>query len=119
MADWSDIWTLAERKEGLLHPVSFELLARGRALADARGCRLCSLVLGHEIAQADDVVNAVPLDIGQHGLQCGQVTVNIRKGCYAHGILPPVGRPHVALCRAFIQLARLVYFLVRNTPLGG
>ncbi len=50
---WSDVWTLAERRGGELHSVSFELLTRGRALADARGCRLCSVVLGDEIPAAE------------------------------------------------------------------
>ena len=50
---WQDIWTLAERKRGQLHAVSFELLARGRSLADARGCRLCSVILGEAIAAGD------------------------------------------------------------------
>jgi len=50
---WSDIWTLAERRAGKLHSVSFEMLTRGRALADARGCRLCSVVLGDQIAPAE------------------------------------------------------------------
>lgn len=51
--EWTDIWTLAERKDGKLHPVSFELLTRGRKLADARGCRLCAVVLGEAIAPDD------------------------------------------------------------------
>ena len=42
---WSDIWTLAEQRDDKLRPVSFELLTRGRCLADARGCRLCAVVL--------------------------------------------------------------------------
>lgn len=50
---WSDVWTLAERRGGELHSVSFELLTRGRALADARGCRLCSVVLGDEIPASE------------------------------------------------------------------
>jgi electron transfer flavoprotein alpha subunit len=50
---WTDIWTLSEQKAGKLHPVSYELLTRGRALADARGCRLCSAVLGHNVPDAD------------------------------------------------------------------
>lgn len=50
---WSDIWTLSERKNNQLHPVSFELLTRGRALADARECRLCSVVLGETIAREE------------------------------------------------------------------
>jgi electron transfer flavoprotein alpha subunit len=51
--EWSDIWTLAEQKNGKLHAVSFELLTWGRALADARGCRLCSVVLGDSIPEAE------------------------------------------------------------------
>ncbi|HNT77975.1 MAG TPA: electron transfer flavoprotein subunit alpha/FixB family protein [Anaerolineae bacterium] len=51
--DWTDIWTLAEYQQGKLRPVSFELLTRGRALADARGCRLCSVVLGDDIAETE------------------------------------------------------------------
>jgi len=51
--EWSDIWTLAEQKNGKLHVVSFELLTWGRALADARGCRLCSIVLGEGIPQIE------------------------------------------------------------------
>lgn len=46
---WHDIWTLAEVKSGKLHDVSYELLAWGRSLADARGCQLCSVVLADEI----------------------------------------------------------------------
>jgi electron transfer flavoprotein alpha subunit len=46
---WHDIWTLAEVKAGKLHEVSYELLAWGRSLADARGCKLCSVVLADEI----------------------------------------------------------------------
>ncbi|NLS76340.1 MAG: electron transfer flavoprotein subunit alpha/FixB family protein [Chloroflexi bacterium] len=52
MTDWVDVWTLAEQHEGKLHSVSFELLARGRALAEAKGCRLCAVVLGAEVSQA-------------------------------------------------------------------
>jgi electron transfer flavoprotein alpha subunit len=55
---WTDIWTLAERRGGALHSVSFELLTRGRALAEKRGSRLCSVVLGDGIAEeeADDLI---------------------------------------------------------------
>jgi electron transfer flavoprotein alpha subunit len=52
---WTDIWTLAEQKDDQLHPVSFELLTRGRTLADTRGCSLCSVVLGDAIS--DDALN--------------------------------------------------------------
>ena len=58
MTDWTDIWTLAEQHQGRLRSVSFELLARGRALAEARGCRLCAVALGAQIsdAEADELI---------------------------------------------------------------
>ena len=51
--DYRDIWTLAEVKNGRLHPVSYELLTWGRSLADIRGCRLCSVVLTDQIPDED------------------------------------------------------------------
>jgi electron transfer flavoprotein alpha subunit len=50
---YRDVWTLAEQKAGKLHSVSFELLGRGRSLADARGSRLCVVVMGHQVARED------------------------------------------------------------------
>lgn len=43
------IWTLAEQESGQLKPISYELLARGRILADKLGTELCSVVLGAKI----------------------------------------------------------------------
>ena len=51
--EWRDIWTLAEQKNGRLHGVSYELLSRGRHLADTRGSLLCTVVLGSQIQTAD------------------------------------------------------------------
>jgi electron transfer flavoprotein alpha subunit len=41
-----EVWTLAEQFEGRLKAVSFELLGRGRALADKLGTRLVSVLIG-------------------------------------------------------------------------
>jgi electron transfer flavoprotein alpha subunit len=41
----SGIWTLAEAAGGKILPVSFELLARGRALAQKRGVRLTAVLM--------------------------------------------------------------------------
>ena len=46
----SFVWTIAEQHRGALKAVSFELLARGRALADALDTRLASVVIGAAIA---------------------------------------------------------------------
>jgi electron transfer flavoprotein alpha subunit len=50
---WKDVWTLAEQKGDKLHPVSYELLGRGRSLADGRGSRLCTVVIGSQVPQQD------------------------------------------------------------------
>jgi electron transfer flavoprotein alpha subunit len=42
----NSVWTLAEQHEGKLKSVSFELLSRGRILADRRGVPLCSVLIG-------------------------------------------------------------------------
>jgi len=50
---WKDVWTLAEQKGEKLHPVSYELLGRGRGLADARKSDLCTVVIGSQVSSAD------------------------------------------------------------------
>jgi electron transfer flavoprotein alpha subunit len=45
-----DVWTLAEQHEGRLKVVSFELLSRGRSLADKRGVKLFSILIGPTLA---------------------------------------------------------------------
>jgi len=40
------VWTLTEQYEGKLKTVSFELLARGRGLADKLGVKLSSIIIG-------------------------------------------------------------------------
>lgn len=43
------VWTLAEQYEGRLEKLSFELLMRGRALADKRGVKLASVLIGWKV----------------------------------------------------------------------
>jgi electron transfer flavoprotein alpha subunit len=45
----SEVWTLAELRGGKLHPVSYELLAWGRSVADTLGVPLASVVLGETL----------------------------------------------------------------------
>ncbi len=47
----SFVWTLAEQHDGRLKDVSFELLSRGRALADKLDTKLASVVIGHGVNQ--------------------------------------------------------------------
>ncbi len=48
-----EVWTLAELREGKLHGSSLELLAWGRSLADKKGTKLASVVLGSEVRDED------------------------------------------------------------------
>ena len=49
----SFVWTIAEQHRGVLKEVSFELLARGRSLADSLETKLASVVIGHALKQQD------------------------------------------------------------------
>lgn len=45
----SFVWTIAEQHEGRLKGVSFELLTRGRKLADKLGTKLASVLIGNRV----------------------------------------------------------------------
>ena len=47
--DYKNIWTMAETRNGNLKDVSFELLSRGRTLADKLGESLVSVVIGNNV----------------------------------------------------------------------
>jgi electron transfer flavoprotein alpha subunit len=49
----AQVWTLAEQFEGGLKGVSFELLGRGRVLADKLGVKLVSVLIGHGVSDGD------------------------------------------------------------------
>ena len=51
MKNIAEVWTLAEVRGGRVHPVSRELLAWGRELADALGAPLASVVIGSNIKE--------------------------------------------------------------------
>jgi electron transfer flavoprotein alpha subunit len=47
----------AEQREGIMHPVSYELLGKGRELADRLGTRLGSVLLGNQTEeQAEELI---------------------------------------------------------------
>lgn len=49
----AEVWTIAETHNGLLKEVSFELLARGRALADELEVPLASVVLASHTREGE------------------------------------------------------------------
>jgi len=49
LEDYKGVWTLGEIREREIHPVSYELLAWGKDLADKLGVELGSIIIGHDI----------------------------------------------------------------------
>ncbi|MTI58771.1 MAG: electron transfer flavoprotein subunit alpha/FixB family protein [Firmicutes bacterium] len=47
--DYQDIWTIAEAERGKIKSVSYELLTRGRRLADKLNSKLCSVLITNDI----------------------------------------------------------------------
>jgi len=54
MSSW-DVWTIVEQNKGKIKEVSYEILTRGRKLADKLGVELASILLGYNIS--DDKSN--------------------------------------------------------------
>lgn len=45
-----DVWTVAEQSQGKIREVSYEILTRGRKLADKLGVELASILMGYNIS---------------------------------------------------------------------
>jgi electron transfer flavoprotein alpha subunit len=52
LSSYRGVLIYAEQRRGRMHPVSFELLGKGRELADKLGEPLCSVIIGSGIAEA-------------------------------------------------------------------
>ena len=46
IAAFKDVWVFCEQREGKLMPTDFELISKGRDLANELGVNLCGLLLG-------------------------------------------------------------------------
>ena len=55
---WRGIWVVAECRNGAMVPVSFELLAESRALANKLGTTVTAVLMGHEVeAKAQELIS--------------------------------------------------------------
>lgn len=50
------VWVFAEQRNSKLKSVAYELLSRGRQLADALGTELCAICFGHGINEAQQLI---------------------------------------------------------------
>lgn len=53
---YKDVWVFCEQKQGKIQSISYELLGKGRELADKLGVKLCGLLLGDKM---DEVAKEV------------------------------------------------------------
>jgi electron transfer flavoprotein alpha subunit len=58
LASYKGLWVYAEQRDGALHEVVFELLGKGRELAEAMGCPLSAVLLGHGVEGLADALFA-------------------------------------------------------------
>jgi len=63
LGDYKGVWVVAEQRAGDIHGVSFELLGRGRELADVRGAPLAAVLLGSNLGDASRKLIAHGADI--------------------------------------------------------
>ncbi|MCX5687398.1 MAG: electron transfer flavoprotein subunit alpha [Candidatus Omnitrophica bacterium] len=47
--EYKDVWVFCEQKKGIVQSVAYELLGKGRELADTLGVELCGVLLGENI----------------------------------------------------------------------
>jgi len=54
---YKNVWIYAEQRENIIAPVVYELLGKGRELADKRACKLVAVLLGNHISElAKDLI---------------------------------------------------------------
>jgi electron transfer flavoprotein alpha subunit len=50
------VWVFAEQRKGAIKNVAYELMSRGRELADALKTELCAICLGHKVADINKLI---------------------------------------------------------------
>lgn len=63
LADYQDVWVIGEQREGVLHPVTLELIGEGRKLADQIGKKLAVVISGYEMEGLISELSEYPVDI--------------------------------------------------------
>ena len=53
---YQGIWVFAEQRDGRLKSVAYELLSKGRQLADALSTELCAICFGHDIDDVEQLI---------------------------------------------------------------
>ncbi len=100
LGSFSGVWVLAEQSAGRIHPVTFQLLGKGRELADRRGTCLCAVLVGDDLGAAAKALCCFPVEkifVAQH-----PSLARFRSGTYAAALAELIERerPEIVLCGA-------------------
>jgi electron transfer flavoprotein alpha subunit len=105
-AAYKNVWVFVEHERGVLHPVSLELLGKGRALADTLGVELAGVVIGPE----NETTRSFCARAFHHGadlcyLIADDVLTHYRNQPYTHALTDLVNtfQPEVLLLGATTQ----------------
>jgi len=104
LAEYQGVWIYIEQSDGQVHPVSWELLGKGRELADALDCELAAMVLGEDV---DDVAVAT----GYYGADKAYIIDNPLLAHYRT-------HPFAEGCLHLIQEYKPAIVLIGATTLG-
>jgi len=55
-ADAKGVWVFVEQRKGAIKNVAYELIARGRELADTLKTELCAVCLGHNVSEVESLI---------------------------------------------------------------
>ena len=100
-----DVWVFCEQKKGLIQSISWELLGKGRELADKLGMKLCGILLGHNVKEKASEIFARGAD--KVYLVDSPKLANYQNEPYTEALLKLVkkDRPEILLCGAKIGRA--------------
>jgi len=109
-----DVWVYVEHMAGAVAPHTYELLGRGRELAQALGERLVAVLLGHEVAGLARTLGAADLVLQVEHARLGSFTPD----AHARTVLALAERasPRLVLCGATsagVDLAALLSALMQ------
>lgn len=117
-SDYKDVWVFCEQKQGKIQSISYELLGKGRELADKLGVKLCGLLLGDKMDEASKeiiargadkvyVVDSPKLKVFQDDPYTNVMTHMVRKY-----------KPEVLLCGATVIGRSLISRVAVNVRAG-
>ena len=104
MSDQRDVWVFVEQEEGHLAPVSLDLLAKAREMADQLGSRVCGLLFGYDVG-----------GLAPSLIHCGADLVLLAD----HPELSPYRTlPYARVASELIAARKPYILLIGGTPIG-